>query len=147
LEIALRVIIGIFFASIPAAFIYVVYRAFVRQERRWRMEGIVVLVLVLLFREVTPYLFRRSLGHSSQLTDEQRELFWDGVVAVGEYCSITSLYVAVIGLLLIVLCMSGFKRPKSEDQLRELQHKHLSDDPQNPTTSQSPRHTQYADKR
>jgi len=79
------------------------------ENRYFRIGVVIVLLIVLLERDFSIGAYGRSLltnMHDQGLWTEQ---FRDGAVAIVDYCASTRVTVLAVSVLLLILCIRGFK--------------------------------------
>ncbi|MEW5993894.1 MAG: hypothetical protein AB1744_05815 [Candidatus Zixiibacteriota bacterium] len=88
--------------------------AFFKESPLLRIVTVAVMVIGLMWREFSFGAYLRGLIGRSDLEGEMLEHYRDGALAMFEYCEGTSIYVIALGMLLIVVCIRGFRRPKQK---------------------------------
>ena len=109
--IALIAIVGV-----PVALICL---ALLKDSPPLKIVGVIMLVLGLMWRESALTLYPRHLVDVSHLGGDALDQYMVGVRAVTDYLDITSLYVYAVSVLLVVLCIRGFRPQKTKSQSRD----------------------------
>jgi len=105
---------NLFIIIVLSALTILVSIACIKESPVLRIATAIVLIVVLLFRESTIGAYPRTLIELSPLEGVMLDHYRDGALAVVDYCKVTSVYVFGVSVLLIVLCVRGFRRPKQK---------------------------------
>jgi len=88
--------------------------AFFRDNAGLRIGAVVLLLLVLIGRDLSIDFYLRSASQARFLAGVWTEEFRDGAHAIVDYCQATRVYVIVISILIVLLSIRGFRRPKQK---------------------------------
>jgi len=84
--------------------------AILKDNSLLRTVVMVILLLALVEREFSIGVWARHI--SWEKGQEWTEQFRDGIMAILDYCKSTRIYLFSIYVLLLLLCIRGFQRPK-----------------------------------